>query len=158
MTPTGIDGHELDCIIYGTGFKATDFMFPMEIDGPSQSLREAWADGPHAHLGITVPGFPSLYLMYGPNTNTSGGSIIFYLEAQAAYIRQALQLGAVEVRPDVEAMSDRATQARVRRHGVDAMRLLVPRRLRTNHHQLAALHARVRPRDRAPRRRRVQND
>ena len=47
--------------------------------------------GPHAHLGITVPGFPSLFLMYGPNTNTSGGSIIFYLEAQAAYIRQALE-------------------------------------------------------------------
>ena len=107
----GSNGHELDCIIYGTGFKATSFMFPMEIEGSSQSLREAWADGPHAHLGITVPGFPSLYLMYGPNTNTSGGSIIFYLEAQAAYIRQALQLGAVEVLPDVEASSDRATQA-----------------------------------------------
>ncbi len=111
VTETGIDGHELDCIIYGTGFKATDFMFPMEIEGPSRSLREAWADGPHAHLGITVPGFPSLYLMYGPNTNTSGGSIIFYLEAQAAYIRQALLLGAVEVRAEVEASSDRATQA-----------------------------------------------
>jgi len=56
--------------------------------------------------------------MYGPNTNTSGGSIIFYLEMQAAYIRQALQqLGhrgarAMEVRSDVEAASDRALQAR----------------------------------------------
>ena len=43
--------------------------------------------------GMTVPGFPSLFVMYGPNTNTSGGSIIVYLEAQAAYIRQALRAG-----------------------------------------------------------------
>ena len=40
---------------------------------------------------MTVPGFPSMFLMYGPNTNTSGGSIIVYLEAQAAYVRQALE-------------------------------------------------------------------
>jgi len=56
--------------------------------------------------------------MYGPNTNTSGGSIIFYHEAQAGYVRQALQqlrdrpAGAIEVRAEVEAASDRATQAR----------------------------------------------
>ena len=63
-------------------------------------------------------GFPSLFFLYGPNTNTSGGSIIVYLEAQAAYIRQALErLRAgghrrVEVRADVEAASDRELQAR----------------------------------------------
>jgi hypothetical protein len=58
--------------------------------------------------------------MYGPNTNTSGGSIVVYLEAQAAYIRQALALvrergaAAIEVRPEVEAASDRALQERFR--------------------------------------------
>jgi cation diffusion facilitator CzcD-associated flavoprotein CzcO len=110
---------ELDCIIYATGFRTTEFMFPMEITGAGgRSLREAWADGPHAHLGIAVPGFPSLFFMYGPNTNTSGGSIIFYEETQAAYIRQALQqvrargAAAIEVRSDVEAASDRELQAR----------------------------------------------
>ena len=88
-------------------------MFPMEIVGrEGRTLRDAWADGPHAHLGITVPGFPALYLIYGPNTNTSGGSIIFYEEAQAAYIRQALQLGVSEVRDDVEAAGDGELQAR----------------------------------------------
>ena len=67
---------------------------------------------------MMVPGFPSLFLMYGPNTNTSGGSIIVYEEAQAAYLRQALELvrsraaTAIDVRPDVEAASDRAVQAR----------------------------------------------
>jgi cation diffusion facilitator CzcD-associated flavoprotein CzcO len=124
ITDTGIltaDGveRELDCIIYATGFRTTEFMFPMEIVGArGRSLRDAWADGPHAHLGIAVPGFPSLFFMYGPNTNTSGGSIIFYEETQAAYIRQALQrvrargAAAIEVRSEVEAASDRELQAR----------------------------------------------
>jgi cation diffusion facilitator CzcD-associated flavoprotein CzcO len=91
----------------------------MEVTGrDGRTLREAWAEGPHAHLGLAVPGFPSLFLVYGPNTNTSGGSIVFYEEAQASYIRQALALvrersaATIEVRPDVEAASDRALQAR----------------------------------------------
>jgi cation diffusion facilitator CzcD-associated flavoprotein CzcO len=118
---TTADGRErqFDCIIWSTGFRATEFMAPMEVIGVGgRELGEAWSDGAHAHLGLTVPGFPSFFLMYGPNTNTSGGSIIFYHEAQAAYIRQALeQLQAggyarVEVRPDVEARSDRELQSR----------------------------------------------
>jgi cation diffusion facilitator CzcD-associated flavoprotein CzcO len=124
LTPSGIltaDGQEreLDCLIYGTGFRTTSFMLPMEITGAGgRSLRDTWAQGAHAHLGITVPGYPSLFLMYGPNTNTSGGSIIYYEEVQAAYIRQALALvrdlgaAAIEVRAEVEAASDRETQAR----------------------------------------------
>ncbi|MDA0179569.1 NAD(P)/FAD-dependent oxidoreductase [Solirubrobacter phytolaccae] len=112
VTEHAVNGHEVDCIIYATGFKATDFMFPLEITARGRMLRDAWADGPFAHLGITVPGFPSLYLMYGPNTNTSGGSILIYLEAQASYIRQALQHGVLEVRPEVAAASDRDLQQR----------------------------------------------
>jgi cation diffusion facilitator CzcD-associated flavoprotein CzcO len=111
--------HEVDCLIYGTGFKTNDFMFPMEIRGADgATLRDAWADGAHAHYGMTVPGFPSMFVMYGPNTNTSGGSIIVYLEAQAAYIRQALEqvrsraAAAIDVRRDVEGRSDREVQAR----------------------------------------------
>jgi cation diffusion facilitator CzcD-associated flavoprotein CzcO len=110
---------EVDCIIYGTGFRAADFMFPMEIVGAGgRTLAEEWSGGAHAHLGISVPGFPSLFLTYGPNTNTSGGSIVFYEEAQAVYIRQALEVlracgaAAIEVRPDVEEASDRELQAR----------------------------------------------
>jgi cation diffusion facilitator CzcD-associated flavoprotein CzcO len=111
----------VDCIIWGTGFKATEFVTPMRIVGAGgRRLDETWAHGAHAHLGLTVPGFPSMFLMYGPNTNTSGGSIIFYLETQASYIRQALQhlrahgYAALDVRADVEATSDRATQTRFR--------------------------------------------
>jgi cation diffusion facilitator CzcD-associated flavoprotein CzcO len=124
VVPEGIrtaDGrlHELDCIIWGTGFQTTAFMLPMEVRGAADAvLSETWAQGAHAHLGVTVPGFPNMFLMYGPNTNTSGGSIIFYHEAQAGYIRQALEqlrerrAGSIEVRADVEAASDRALQAR----------------------------------------------
>ena len=110
---------EVDCVIYGTGFRTTAFMLPMRVAGADgRTLADEWTDGPHAHFGMCVPGFPSLFLVYGPNTNTSGGSIIAYEEAQAAYIRQALSLvrarraGAIEVRRDVEAASDRDVQAR----------------------------------------------
>jgi cation diffusion facilitator CzcD-associated flavoprotein CzcO len=124
VTPAGLltaDGeeHAVDCIVWGTGFRTNDFMFPMEVLGAGGlDLRDVWAGGAHAHLGIAVPGFPSLFVMYGPNTNTSGGSIVVYLEAQAAYIRQALDqvrargAAAIEVRPEVESESDRVTQAR----------------------------------------------
>jgi cation diffusion facilitator CzcD-associated flavoprotein CzcO len=123
IEPRGIrtaDGalHELDCVIWATGFQTNDFMFPMRIAGDGVDLHEYWSRGAHAHLGVCVPGFPNMFVMYGPNTNTSGGSIVVYLEAQAAYIRQALQqlrvqeAGAIEVRAEVEAASDRALQAR----------------------------------------------
>ena len=124
LTESGLrtaDGrlHELDCIIWGTGFKATEFVAPARVTGDGgRALDEVWSGGAHAHLGLSVPGFPSMFLMYGPNTNTSGGSIIFYHEAQAAYIRRALEhlraggYRSLDVRPEVEAASDRELQAR----------------------------------------------
>jgi cation diffusion facilitator CzcD-associated flavoprotein CzcO len=124
IVPDGVqtaDGrlHELDCLIWGTGFRTNDFMFPMAITGRGgRSLEEDWQGGAHAHLGICVPSFPNMFILYGPNTNTSGGSIVYYLETQAAYIRQALQqlaarrAGAIEVRAEVEAAFDREVQHR----------------------------------------------
>ena len=118
VTEDGVD-RPVDCVIHGTGFKTLDFMFPMEVCGAGgRDLRDVWAEGAHAHLGMTVPGFPNLFIMYGPNTNTSGGSIIYYLERQARYIRQALDAvrrrgaAAIAVRPEVEARSDRELQSR----------------------------------------------
>lgn len=124
IVPEGVrtaDGrtHEVDTLIWGTGFAATDFMFPLEITGPDGlSLQDAWADGAHAYLGMTVPGFPSMFVLYGPNTNTSGGSVIRYLEHQVRYVREALQeaqrrgASAVEVREDVEQAYDAQVQSR----------------------------------------------
>jgi cation diffusion facilitator CzcD-associated flavoprotein CzcO len=113
------DGTEyaVDCIVYGTGFRTNDFMFPMAVSGAGgRALAEEWAGGAHAHLGMTVPGFPSMFVIYGPNTNTSGGSIIAYHEAQSAYVRQALEhvarrgAAGIAVRPEVEAATDADVQ------------------------------------------------
>jgi cation diffusion facilitator CzcD-associated flavoprotein CzcO len=124
IVPEGLvtaDGtsHEVDCIVWATGFRTNDFMFPMQITGRGRrGLHEEWEQGAHAHLGMTVPGFPNMFILYGPNTNTSGGSIIFYLETQCAYVRRALEqmrsrgADAIEVRREVEAASDRELQSR----------------------------------------------
>ncbi len=102
-------GHHLaDTIIFGTGFTATEFLAPMEVRGrDGESLGEAWRNGAEAYLGITVPGFPNLFMLYGPNTNHGTGSAIGLLEAQAGYVAGAVGLIAsgdverLEVRRDV---------------------------------------------------------
>ncbi|KAA1416972.1 NAD(P)/FAD-dependent oxidoreductase [Nocardioides humilatus] len=121
VTPTGVrtqDGvlHEVDVIIYGTGFTATDFLAPMKILGRDRrDLRDQWNDGAHAYLGMSVPDFPNLFLVYGPNTGLGSGSIVYMLEAQARYIAEAvghLEPGqALAVRPEVEAHYDAEIQS-----------------------------------------------
>ncbi|OBI86996.1 flavin-containing monooxygenase [Mycobacterium asiaticum] len=130
VTPTGVrtaDGrlHEVDVIIYGTGFKATEFLAPMTITGrDGRDLHAEWAQGARAHLGMAVPGFPNMFLIYGPNTNLGSSSIILMMEQQAGYIRQITAelarrgMGrAFEVRRDVEEAYDAAVQSRLE-HGV----------------------------------------
>jgi hypothetical protein len=85
-----------------------------------QDLRTgAWADGAHAYLGLAVPGFPNMFLMYGPNTNLGAGSIIYMLERQARYITQIVRALAgrsyVDVRADVAARFDAEVQHRLSR-------------------------------------------
>lgn len=99
VTETGVelaDGthHALDALVLATGFQAGRFLWPMTLTGPQgRTLAEHWGDEPRAHLGITVPGFPNLFLLYGPNTNLAhGGSIIFHSECQVRYILGCLQL------------------------------------------------------------------
>ncbi len=96
ITPKGVrtaDGveHEVDVIIYGTGFDSQDFLASIDITGKGgQKLAEQWSQGAHAYLGMYVPNFPNLLVSYGPNTNLGGGSIIYMLEAQAAHMRQVV--------------------------------------------------------------------
>jgi cation diffusion facilitator CzcD-associated flavoprotein CzcO len=98
-----------DVIIYGTGFRTLDFLVPMSVTGlGGRRLHEAWRDGAEAYLGITVSGFPNFFMLYGPNTNLGGNSIIYMLEGQIAYVRGALQaldeegLAWLDVRPEVQ--------------------------------------------------------
>jgi cation diffusion facilitator CzcD-associated flavoprotein CzcO len=83
---------ELDTIVLGTGFAATEFLLPMRVRGRGgRDLHEQWREGARAHLGTTVPGFPNLFLLYGPNTNLGHNSILFMIEAQVGYVVQAVQ-------------------------------------------------------------------
>jgi cation diffusion facilitator CzcD-associated flavoprotein CzcO len=96
-------------VIYGTGFKAADFLMPMQVSGlGGRRLRDAWQDGAQAYLGITVSGFPNFFMLYGPNTNLGGNSILYMLEGQIGYVLRALRALAahkvawLDVRPEVQ--------------------------------------------------------
>jgi len=98
-----------DVIIYGTGFQTTDFLAPISVTGLNgRRLDETWRGGAEAYLGITVSGFPNFFMLYGPNTNLGGNSILYMLEGQIAYIVGALQamdyasLDWLDVRPEVQ--------------------------------------------------------
>jgi 4-hydroxyacetophenone monooxygenase len=84
--------HPADVIVFATGFQATEMLWPMAITGrDGQDLRASWGERPAAHLGITVPGYPNFFCMYGPGTNlASGGSLIFHSECQMRYISECL--------------------------------------------------------------------
>lgn len=99
--------HPTDVIIYGTGFSATEFLAPMRIEGRSgRTLDEPWADGAHAYLGISVPEFPNLFLLYGPNTNVGSGSIVYMLETQARHITELVKVLAANPGHTVEVDAD----------------------------------------------------
>jgi len=101
--------HLVDVIVYATGFHANRYLWPMEIVGrDGVVLSEEWGDEPTAYLGITVPGFPNLFCLYGPGTNLAhGGSLIFHSECQMRYVMGCLSAlltsdgGAMECRQDV---------------------------------------------------------
>jgi len=99
ITPAGVvtkDGveHPADVLIYGTGFHASRFLWPMRIVGRGGvDLQTAWNGDARAYLGMTVPGFPNLFVLYGPNTNiVVNGSIIFFSECSVRYVIGALKL------------------------------------------------------------------
>ena len=95
--PSGVrttDGeeHRADVLIYGTGFTASDFVAPMRVFGSGGvELNEEWGGDATAYLGITVPGFPNFFMLYGPNTNlVINGSILIMVECQVRYAVEAI--------------------------------------------------------------------
>jgi cation diffusion facilitator CzcD-associated flavoprotein CzcO len=115
VTPTGVrtvDGREraVDAIICGTGFKVSEYLSAIEIRGrDGLELNDAWRGSLRNYLGITVSGFPNLFLLMGPNTGLGHNSMIFMIEAQARYAVKALEamrrerLSFIDVKPEVEA-------------------------------------------------------
>ena len=101
---------EADVLVLSTGFRALQFLWPMEIRGASgRTLAETWGrDDARAYLGVTVPDFPNMFILNGPNTNAGhGGSAFVATELQVRYFLQALGVlmeagvGSMEVRDDV---------------------------------------------------------
>jgi cation diffusion facilitator CzcD-associated flavoprotein CzcO len=111
VTATGIrteDGTErpADVLVLATGFKSHAFVAPMQIVGAGgRTLADAWAEVARAYLGLSVPGFPNLFLLYGPNTNGGSGSVIYTIESAVAHVIAALgeieraDARAIELRP-----------------------------------------------------------
>ena len=102
----GVD-HEVDTIIFGTGFKVlTTHPVAERIHGRDGSLAAAWNGSPRAYNGTTIAGFPNLFMMFGPNIGTASGFVM--AEAQFEYISRALDairrhgLESIEVRPEAQ--------------------------------------------------------
>lgn len=114
VTPTGVvdtDGveHPVDALVLCTGFQTTDYLGTVEVRGcDGRTLQEHWAGEPQGFLGITVPGFPNFYMLYGPGTN--GGEIVSMLLRQAEHVVGAVRrmtsrrVSAIDVRPTWAAM------------------------------------------------------
>ncbi len=92
----GADGrmHPADVIVFGTGFRASEFLMPMRVTGRGGAgLHETWAGDARAYNGVCVPGFPNLFCIYGPNTNiVINGSIIYFAECATHYVVECLRL------------------------------------------------------------------
>ena len=125
VTPEGVrttDGriHALDVLVCATGFDTTHMLKDVTVTGrDGRSLAQAWADGPEAYRGVTVPGFPNFFLTLGPNTGTGHTSTLLYIEPQVDFILRAMarvrqqQAAAIEVRGDVHRQHNDALQRRL---------------------------------------------
>jgi cation diffusion facilitator CzcD-associated flavoprotein CzcO len=125
ITPTGLvtsDGavHDVDVIIYGTGFKVTDALSEQRIIGrDGLKIQEAWADGIEAHHGVTINGFPNLFFLLGPNTGLGHNSVVFMIESQVQHVLSCLKLlkeekaEAIEVRPAAQRRFNKGLQRRL---------------------------------------------
>jgi cation diffusion facilitator CzcD-associated flavoprotein CzcO len=119
VTAAGVrtaDGIEraFDMLVLATGFATHNLLAPMEIVGTGgRSLRDEWSEVPRAYLGLTVPGFPNLFLLYGPNTNGGSGSVIYTIESGIRHVLSALRTleqeraSAIEVRREAAEQFDR---------------------------------------------------
>ncbi len=85
--------HVVDTLVLSTGFAATDPYERLTVRGPGgRTLREAWSAGMQAHLGVTVAGFPNLFLVVGPNSGLGHNSMVFIIEAQTRYLAECVRL------------------------------------------------------------------
>ena len=115
-TKTGTH-HAHDIIVYATGFYSNPFLKEIAVKGEDGlDLRQNWKEGAYAYLGVTTSGFPNMFMLYGPNTNTGHTSIVFKLEAQFRHILKLISKtgqGVVEVKPEPEAAYNAEAQEKL---------------------------------------------
>jgi cation diffusion facilitator CzcD-associated flavoprotein CzcO len=111
---------QVDCIIFGTGFAASDFLMPMTITGAGgRDLQQAWHGGAQAYLGMTVSGFPNFFMLYGPNTNLAHNSVVYMIESQIRYVVACLRrlaggsIRSLEVKDQVQGRFNARLQQRL---------------------------------------------
>jgi len=113
---TGVE-RPADAIVLATGFASHDFVAPMEVAAGGRTLTAEWAAVPRAYLGLTVPGFPNMFLLYGPNTNGGSGSVVNTLECGIGHVLAALRgmecerARRIEVRAEAAEAFDRELRA-----------------------------------------------
>lgn len=112
----------VDVIVFCTGFHASEDILQYEVTGKdTQTLNDAWADGPEGYLGTTVSGFPNMFTIVGPNTGLGHNSMIYMIESQINYISKAIQyiqkekIQAIDVYPSVQASYNKEIQARLQK-------------------------------------------
>lgn len=127
IEPRGVrtrDGrlHELDALVLATGFDAAEIAPPFPVTGRGgATLADAWRHGPRAYLGSTVPGFPNLFMLVGPNAGLGHNSIVVVIEAQLRYMLDALgqldrrRARAADLSPEAMLAFDRELAARMPR-------------------------------------------
>ncbi|MFF3442856.1 flavin-containing monooxygenase [Streptosporangium sp. NPDC002721] len=113
---------EIDVLVYGTGFRTTSALNERRIVGRNgRRIQDAWQDGVRAYYGITVAGFPNLFLLLGPNTGLGHNSVVFMIESQVRYVLDCLRLlsrtraRALDVRPEAQRAHNDRLQSRLNR-------------------------------------------
>lgn len=121
VEPAGVrtaDGalHELDVLVLATGFRVDRFVRPIRVVGPGGvDLDDVWTDGPTAYLSVSVPGFPNLFLLNGPNGPVGNFSLIDVAECQVDYILQLLDRLGPDGRLGISATAEATERLEARR-------------------------------------------
>jgi cation diffusion facilitator CzcD-associated flavoprotein CzcO len=113
---------KVDCIIFGTGFAATEFLTPMKVTGlRGRDLHQIWKNGAEAYLGITVAGFPNFFMLYGPNTNLAHNSVVYMIESQIRFVMACLarlcrdEIRSLEVKKEIQDRFNAKLQQRLQK-------------------------------------------
>jgi cation diffusion facilitator CzcD-associated flavoprotein CzcO len=99
---------DVDAIVLATGFETSRYLSSVDVIGAGgRRLHQRWGPDPSAYLGVAVSGFPNFFMLYGPNTNQGGNSIVYILEAGARLVASAVSRvarrgGYLDVRPEAE--------------------------------------------------------